>query len=344
MITIIVPVYNVECYLAACLDSLLGQTYSDIEVICINDGSQDRSGSILSDYSQKDSRIKVITQKNRGISSARNRGIEEAQGEWIMFVDSDDWLEVTTCEQALAQSIVFDVDVVLWAYIREFNEGKSSPRLLMDRNILFEENNIQSLHRLIVGPVGNQLYDPTLLHSWGTVWGKLYSRNIISGIRFVDTKIVGSAEDVLFNIEVFTHVKKAFYINEAMYHYRKSGKSFTRGYNKYLNERWINLYALMSDIIVRYNLPPGFRKALNGRIALGLIGQGLNECKSARNTLGRIKVIKQIITQDQYHRAIQDISLNYFPVHWRFFFWAAKNGRADILYTLLLIIKNMKMG
>lgn len=335
MISIIVPVYNVEYCLGICLDSLLKQTYGNIEIICVNDGSQDKSGSILDDYSKRDHRLRVITQENSGIASARNRAIAEAQGEWIMFVDSDDWIDTCTCEKALNVVAELKVDVVLWAYTREPGNGKSSPRFLMDEDVLFGEENIQSLHRLITGPVGAELRDPTLLHSWGTVWGKLYSRNVISGIGFVNTTIVGSAEDVLFNMEVFTRVKSAFYVNQAMYHHRKSGKSFTGRYNENLNEGWVILYSMMADIIMAYNLPLDFRKALNNRIVLGLIGQGMNECRSPRNTQSKVRAIKQIITQVQYRAAIQDLPLKYFPLHWLVFFWAAKNSKAGMLYFLL---------
>ena len=92
MISIIVPVYNVEAYLPQCLDSLINQTYQDLEIICVNDGSTDGSLEILQKYQSKDKRIKVVSQKNQGLSGARNTGISQATGEWIMFVDSDDYL------------------------------------------------------------------------------------------------------------------------------------------------------------------------------------------------------------------------------------------------------------
>jgi glycosyltransferase EpsH len=336
MISIIVPVYNAAAYLPTCLDSLLGQTYKDIEVICVDDGSQDESAFILTKYSTKDRRLKVVTQKNNGVASARNRGIAEAQGDWVMFVDSDDWVDITTCERAISLASEYNTDIILWAYTREYTNGKSAPRFLLNENKLFDEKHIQSLHRLIVGPIGAELHDPTLLHSWGTVWGKLYSRRVISRIEFIDTNIVGSAEDVLFNIEVFAHVKKAFYVNEVMYHHRKGENSFTGGYNKNLNERWKNLYTMMSEIITTYSLPPEFKEALNNRIALGLIGQGINECRSSRNMRGKIAGIKQIITQKQYRLAINDLPLRYFPPHWYLFFRAAKSKKASILYILLL--------
>lgn len=338
MISIIVPVYNVENYLETCLNSLIGQTYRDIEIICVDDGSQDKSGYILSDYAKKDSRIKVITQKNEGIASARNRGLKEVRGEWIMFVDSDDWIDATVCDKALSLATKHNSDVVLWSYTRELTTGKSTPRPLLNKDKLFDEKNIRSLHRQIVGPVDAELSDPSLLHSWGTVWGKLYSRDVIRKVQFTDIKIVGSAEDVLFNIEVFTHVKRAFYINEPMYHYRKTRRSLTGSYNKHLNERWINLYTEMQNVIASYNLSPDFYTALNSRIALGLIGQGLNECKSTLNPRSKIDKIRHIITQEHYQSAISELPLKYFPPHWYLFFWSAKNSKASILYILLAIM------
>ena len=101
LISIIVPVYNVEKYLAECLDSLINQTYQYIEIICVNDGSVDNSKSILEEYASKDYRIKIINQNNQGLSAARNPGMREASGKYIMFVDSDDWIDLCTCKEAV---------------------------------------------------------------------------------------------------------------------------------------------------------------------------------------------------------------------------------------------------
>lgn len=342
MISIIVPVYNAEAYLRQCIDSLLSQTFEDIEIICVDDGSTDASASILTEYALKDCRLKVITQSNKGVSASRNRGIEESSGNWLMFVDSDDWIDPDTCELAYKTAIVSYANVVFWSYISEFQDGRSVPHFLMDRYCEFKDKNKRMLHRRIIGPVGKELHNPALLHSWGTVWGKLYDRKIIGEVTFTDTRIVGSAEDALFNAEIFNNVDKAAYINKAMYHYRKTEKSFTRGYNKNLNKGWETLYTLFSNIITTYNLQDDFNEALNNRIALGLIGQGLNECKSPRNIHGKIKRIKQIITTDQYRDAIMKLQFKYFPIHWKFFFGTVKAGNAFVLFIFLSIIMKLK--
>ena len=116
MISIVVPVYNVEKYLPKCLDSLIGQTYQDIEIICVNDGSTDGSLEILEQYATKDPRIIVISQENQGPSETRNKGVDIAKGEWMMFVDSDDWLELSCCEQIMSQSET--CDLAIFSYTR----------------------------------------------------------------------------------------------------------------------------------------------------------------------------------------------------------------------------------
>ena len=100
-ISIIVPIYNVESYLKRCLDSLINQTYSNIEIILINDGSTDLSGDISSKYAKIDKRIKLINSSNKGVSCARNKGLELASGDYIMFVDPDDYIELNTCEMLI---------------------------------------------------------------------------------------------------------------------------------------------------------------------------------------------------------------------------------------------------
>ena len=105
-ISIIIPVYNVEKYLHECLDSIINQTFTDIEIICVDDGSTDKSSEILEEYEQKDKRFTVISQPNKGVSAARNRGMQQAKGKYIMFVDSDDWLAHNACEQAYKLSLI----------------------------------------------------------------------------------------------------------------------------------------------------------------------------------------------------------------------------------------------
>ena len=111
-VSIIIPTYNVEKYIEQCLKSLFAQKYKNFEIICVDDGSTDKSSEILEEYEQKDKRFTVISQPNKGVSAARNRGMQQAKGKYIMFVDSDDWLAHNACEQAYKAATGNDCDIL----------------------------------------------------------------------------------------------------------------------------------------------------------------------------------------------------------------------------------------
>ncbi len=341
MISIIVPVYNAERWLERCLESLSAQTLRDVEIVCVNDGSTDGSARILREYARRDPRIAVLSWANAGMSAARNRGMEAARGEWIMLVDADDWIDPNTCERALEAAVVHSADVVLWSYMREREDGRAIPRPLTAGDREFSGEDVRKLHRKMVGPVGDELRDPALLHSWGTAWGKLYNRRVIAHTRFTDTRLVGT-EDALFNIEVFDRVERAFYIDRPMYHYRTHGTSSTGGYNANLVSGWERLYRIVSDIITSGNLGDDFNAALENRIALSLIGVGLNECRSTRSRAEKIAALKEILSMESYRRAIRSLPLAHLPPHWRLFFMAAGNGNAALVLVLLRIIERLR--
>ena len=187
-ISIIIPIYNTEAYLPRCIDSILSQSFTDYELILINDGSIDNSGSICDKYAQQDNRIKVFHQKNGGLSSARNTGLDHAQGEWIYFVDSDDELKPDGL-QTLVNCISEDVDMVMGGY-EQYN---------LDGNLIETEKNNETLtlsrrdSLLVLFP------DHSIHYSYlGYVWIRLFRNRIIQdhGLRF-DTSIK-IKEDTLF--------------------------------------------------------------------------------------------------------------------------------------------------
>ena len=341
MISIIVPVYNVEAYLPQCLDSLINQTYQDLEIICVNDGSTDGSLEILQQYVDKDKRIKLITRDNRGISASRNEALDIASGEYVMFVDSDDWISEQTCEKALDAIQIDDCDLVLWSYIREFN-NKSLPNYLFASTVTWE--NGLDLCRRIVGPVDEELKTPQKLDSYGTVWGKLYKRELIeqnTPIRFMDTAKIGTCEDVLFNIEYSLRTKKSRYIPELLYHYRKLNTSFTSKYRETLPMRWKNLYDEIRYVLVRNNAFRDCEIAYLNRISLGLVGLGLNVTFSDYPFGKQRKMIKQILSSSYYKKAIKELSVKNMPIHWRGFYTFARQRNAFAVLCILKLINRI---
>jgi glycosyltransferase EpsH len=342
MVNLIVPVYNVERWLPRCLDSLSRQTLRDIEVILVDDGSTDASGVICDTAAASDRRFRVIHKPNGGVSAARNTGLDVARGKFVAFVDADDWIDPETCETALDTALKHRADITLWSYVREFPDGRRSPRPLAAGDTTFSGEAMRRLHRRVVGPVGDELRDPSLLHSWGTVWGKLYRREVIGRTRFVDTREVGSAEDALFNVEVFGHARRAVYIDRPMYHHRKTGGSTTGGHNPRLDEGWARLHTLMEQIITGRGLGEDFAQALDNRVALGLIGRSFNELRSPRDRAAKIREIRNTISTTAYHTAIERLALRRLPPGWRLFFAAARAGNAAAVLLLAHVIDRLR--
>lgn len=341
-VSIIVPVYNVEKYLEQCLDSLVNQSLKEIEIICIDDESSDNSLDILYRYSENDSRIKVISQKNTGLSGARNTGINHVNGDYLMFVDSDDWLDLHTCERVYKEAVLNECDVVMWPYVREY-ENMSKPKILFkDEKIIFNESETKSkLHRRFVGLLGEELRYPEHGDTIVTACMKLIKTSLIvdNKIKFIDTNKIGT-EDAFFNLILFGYVKKTVYINEMMYHYRRSNEeSLTTVYNDRLYEKWQNLYSYMGKYIEDNSLDYSYNIALNNRIALSLIRLGLNELVSEKNIFNKIKEIKRIISTPRYITAYRNLDIKQLPFHWKIFFYCARFKLSVIIFILLYIIK-----
>lgn len=165
LISVIIPVYNTAQYLSRCLDSVLNNTYRELEVICINDGSPDNSLEILNDYARKDCRMKVIDQKNAGVSAARNRGMDAATGEYIAFVDSDDWVHPQYFEllQDLSRQENADIMMCGASYVSEY---APAPKILPE----------QTQTKMVI--------PSEMISGEMPVWGKLYRAECIRKHRF----------------------------------------------------------------------------------------------------------------------------------------------------------------
>lgn len=344
LISVIIPVYNVERYLAQCLDSVIRQTYENLEIICVNDGSKDGSLKILQEYAHKDTRVRMLDKKNAGVSSARNDGLAFAEGSYIMFVDSDDWIEPRTCETAIRGMRTYDADIVMWSYVSE-TESRSSQKVIFPETTVFEKEEVRTkLHRRFVGAMGEELSRPELVDSLCPVWGKLYKRSLIekSGARFVDLSEIGTYEDGFFNLEVFGEVNRAVYLAEYLYHYRRdTAASVTSGYNPRLFSQWQNLYDRMESFIHSNQLDDFYSMALNNRIALGILGLGLNILASNNSVNNKLRLLNEILSSSRYRQAYKNLDYSYFPIHWKLFYGCAKYRITLGVYILLCVIRKI---
>ncbi|MEW9052626.1 MAG: glycosyltransferase [Neobacillus sp.] len=206
LVSIIVPIYNMEKYLPKCLDSIQNQTLRDIEIILINDGSTDTSGKIADDYALKDSRIKVIHKDNGGVSSARNSGMVIATGQYIGFVDPDDWISYEMYEKLYAAAEIEELDIVICHNYNHFIEKGYYE--LDTFNII--DNTLANIRR-------NSLND----QYFSAVWNMIFKRSLIKEINHKFAEHLTVWEDGCFVLKAFYATNNIKYIEEAYYHYRK---------------------------------------------------------------------------------------------------------------------------
>lgn len=345
-VSIIVPVYNVEKYLHRCMDSLINQTFKDIEIIAVNDGSTDNSLNILNEYCVKDDRVRVINKNNGGLSSARNIGIDEAIGKYILFVDSDDWIDLNMINQLYTTSTVNNCDVTMCSYSREYSNKSREKIFSFDEVTIFNEVECKNLHRRIIGPIGSELANPEHNDSLVTAWGKLYKSNIIknNNIKFVDTSVIGT-EDCLFNVYVFSYVKSAVFINKPFYKYwKENNNSLTSIHKSKLKDKWLKMYSYIRNFLDAGNYDESFYNALENRICMSTLGLGLNECNKA-NKVSEIKKIinlKEILSNKEINNAFKHLELKYFPIHWRIFYTFNKYKMAVLSYLMLNSIEFLR--
>ena len=339
-VSIIVPVYNVERYLRQCLDSLVNQTYQNIEIICVDDGSTDASSEILTEYALKNSKVRVIRQENSGLSAARNVGFSFATGEYVMYVDSDDWIDVCTCEKAVFRAEEHAADLVVWPYIREF-PNRSAPKAIFSEEKTFHAAECRELQRRMIGLLGTELAHPENADALCTVWGKLYLRELIAqnDIHFTDLQRIGTYEDGLFNLHYLAHVKNATYIPDYLSHYRKNS-GMTSKYRNKLALQWKNLFSDMRGYIEKGGYGSDFEQALNNRISLSIIGLGLNAV--ALTNRKALAEIRNILSDKEYRAAVKTLPMRYFPPHWWVFFACCKFDFSVGVFVLLKCMERIK--
>ena len=208
-VSVVVPVYNVESYLEKCMDSIVGQTYSNLEIILVNDGSTDGSCEICEKYAGRDGRIKLISKKNGGLSDARNAGLDAASGEYLFFVDSDDFLELNAISELVSRAKAYEADVVVCNYTYAHEK---------DGNLIPLRSSAEALE---VYETGTDFYrqccrDNNRLGHSNLAWGKLYRMNLFKDIRFPVGKI---HEDEMTIYKVLAEALRTVYLDDVLYYY-----------------------------------------------------------------------------------------------------------------------------
>ena len=252
LISVIIPDYKVEKYLCRCVDSVLEQTYTNMEIILVDDGSPDNCPVMCDEYARQDSRVKVIHQENAGLSGARNAGIDMAQGQWLAFVDSDDYLTAGFLER-LYQACVdtgSSLSACRWEYVRGETipeHGTGETRVYTGREMLAN------------------LYVPDGAY-FVVAWNKLYRKELFEDIRYPLGRI---HEDEATTYRIYDKVKKAAYVDRSLYGYFVTPVSITRGFNPKRMD-WVTAVAERLDFFEQKGytelMVPGLQALADGSI------------------------------------------------------------------------------
>lgn len=206
-VSILIPAYNVEKYLSQCLDSVLYQTYRNLQIVVIDDGSKDGTWDVMQDYAAKDDRIEIYHQENQGVAETRNNLLSRSKGEWILFVDADDWIERQMLEYMVSCVTRNDVEIVVCGHVIN-NEVVSS--VFSEETYDHEKLVLEFLKHLSLR---------------GQLWNKLLKAEIARTIKFVDG--IGYGEDALFCWTLFQRLDKAIFSTRELYHYRLNKSSIS---------------------------------------------------------------------------------------------------------------------
>lgn len=313
--TVIVPVYNVESHLKKCIDSLLKQTYKDFEILLIDDGSTDESGQICDDYAKKDNRVRVIHQDNGGLSVARNTGVKNARGEWVSFVDGDDWIEPDTMEFAnnFLSEAPYDSDILTWDGYADWGNGKVNPICFMDNkddsSYYFHHDAKDHLIKLFFP----RYYRPAKINrytSFCITWARIYRREFLIKNNIWNKPGLKRAQDMLFNLWAFEKARIVGYKRKHLYHYCMHPDATTKKYTDDITDSMYALYENIKDFVEKNR--PNDIEWLQRYYAKGIIF--IQECfnsKFAKSGNGipikdRAELIEKDLDRPLFKKAIEN--------------------------------------
>ncbi|MBQ9414568.1 MAG: glycosyltransferase [Clostridia bacterium] len=334
-ISAVVPVYNTKTYLPACLESLCRQTFRDMEVLLVDDGSTDGSGEICDRFAEKDERIRVLHIENNGVSNARNTGIEAARGDYILFVDSDDYLEDTMCQQMAAAAQKNDADLVICANYNVATSGITVKHPFRGEQTFEGEAYGREIRTATIGLVGDKMNNPAKLDRLTPVWARLYRRSIVQehNIRYIDLDRLPS-ECLQFNIELAMAASRACYVDEPLYYYRRNtAVSVTKPFRPDLWGKWEWWIDYMDKYLRDHGDDPDMRAAYYSRICCAVIPLGGNAIKLP-DTAAIKAEMRAYLSREIFKEAFAHVDYSGCPIYWRMFFDAAKKRQVG-RYLLL---------
>ena len=309
-ISVVIPVYNSAKYLRECLDSVVSQSFSDWEVVAVDDGSSDESPAILDEYAAKDSRIKVLHKANAGVSAARNDGLNVAVGEYVLFVDSDDWLEQDALRLMIDATSSSAVDVVIADHFLWKENGSESEHHFFAKEFSTDSAAIiQDVQRMVLYKGYSPYPSSDCSYMFSALWSKLIRRKLLvdNGIRFSDA--LKLYEDGLVALQVFQHARSICYKRVPVYHYRVLNNSLCHINEQKLVADCANIVREVESFIQANGCETVLQDAYMARILFLTKKMALRSffCKGAQESFyQRYKAFKSLFRMEPYCKAIKN--------------------------------------
>lgn len=309
LVSVIIPIYNAERYLKECLESVINQTYRNLDILLIDDGSKDQSLNICREYQEKDGRIRVVSKNNEGVSATRNRGIKEARGKWISFVDADDIIAEDYVKD-LVRGLSEDVDICFvnsTKDLSELNKHDSGESVIIE----ICKDTLQLFERGLL----NKYAVKTPIHLTST-WAKLYNKDfLINNDIFFPENLVKS-EDAIFNMYVYHYATKGKWCNKSLYYYRINAESVTHRYDANAVETYEKHLKLIYEFYVGKSYPD-FENDYNVRVFFDMIYCVVNKfchIDNPEHYRDRNKEFLKMIVRNPFQHSLESIKTDGFSI------------------------------
>lgn len=309
-ISVIVPCYKVEQYLPKCVESLCNQTLKDIEMILVDDGSPDNSGKICDEWAAKDERVKVIHKANGGVSAARNDGLRIARGEYVLFCDSDDWMDNDALEALYLAGVKNDADVVIGDVSQVYGD-RIVPVHFYDKEFVTSDKTFvdEMIKANFCRKYCSNPYEGKPAFGYGGPWNKAVKREFLIGnnIEF-DVRVKGIFDDILYTAYILANAKKIVYIQKNVYNYRILSNSITHSFKANLLDINEAIFNSWDEFLKKYGSDGRFDEAYAANVIRRLkstLGLYYFSPKNPMSLRQQFKDIKRLIATEPYATAIR---------------------------------------
>lgn len=313
-VSIILPVYNVEKYLSKCMDTIINQTYKNIEIIAVNDGATDTSRSILEKYKNIDERVMIVDKENGGLMSAWIAGLKKASADWICFVDSDDWVEIDMVEKfMLVASGNTNIDLVIGSYQEEYDDGHKNKQLNIVKDGYYSLDDMN--HDEKIKFLGKMISYNSGFRDRGfivTRWGKLIRKQLLlECIKYCNPNI-SYGEDINIIYPILFRARNIIISNElCIYHYRLNMESILHSYTKNMKQQIDQLYNILFNCIDEMELDE-LSKYLKMDYASMILCTVKNETKNNNRNIMNAKKILNSMFDNRWKQTLSEIDNKHF--------------------------------